>query len=1253
MTPDDVTVAILDNSLDNALHYSDDEFHRYLETGASTFDLSIAKPYQKYSNASDGIKDNDYQHLKENHYLVFRYKDKDFKFTIRRIEETETSMRLYCQNLSLDLLNEYRGPYKADKAYKIEKYILDCISGSGYEIGTNDFKNNERTLEWAGEQTVLARLLSIANSFGAEIEFETILNPDRSVKKNYVHFRKQVGVNRPDIELKYGREVSSIRRTVDIDDLITAIKPRGTEIDGKFTTIKNIARDIKNSDGVIEFYTKKGSEHIFAPIANQQYGFKKNNGTRGVVEDIYNYDTTNETELFNRALTELQKRCEPRYEYEIEGQHDGDIGDKIRAIDEGYNPILLLEARISEQIISFTDPTQNRTVYSNYRVLENKVSQSLLDRVNQLAALANQLKYGIDFEGSPIFKNGEGTLKLYAHVDRANVNVTDDFSAFNWTKKNADGTIDDTWTAAHQNYGKTVVITPSDIDESAVFSYTVELNGALVGNAAIVVTSVFDGTDGEQGPMGPVGPKGDDGINGLQGPKGDQGIAGPKGADGKTQYTHIAYANSSNGLIDFSTSDSNRAYIGMYVDFVATDSSNPSDYAWTLVKGIDGSQGVAGKPGVDGRTPYFHTAWANNASGSGFSTTVSDGKLYIGTYTDFISADSTDYTKYAWVKIKGETGATGPKGDKGEPGKDGVNGATGPTGPKGEDATEPITGYLTNDALVVPANASGTVTSFEGAYGDFVVYEGQVKISVGVTYSLVSQTGITSTINASGRYTITAMSADVGMAIYRAAYKGVIVEKILMVVKSKQGITGNTGATGAKGADGIGIKSTAVTYQASTSGTTAPTGTWITTPPSVAANQYLWTRTIFTYTDNSSAMAYSVGKMGANGANGATGATGATGNGISSTSVTYQASTSGTVVPTGTWTTGVPSVAANQYLWTKTIFNYTNGTSATAYSVGKMGATGPTGATGAQGPTGATGPRGATGPAGPPTGVTVSATAPTSPYVGQLWRTNDSTTVKKWTGSSWINFLMTTENLSVNNLAAISANLGTVTAGTLKGATIISEFQRDFPFSGSGAYRKGDITINGGRTILSFDQIQKSNNAILLKGAARWDEQGLFMETQSTNGSLIKAAQFSEDGIFMNDANLNQYGTVHLAYQDLMALPKTRIPSTNGWVPYGTSGVNEPTCQRQGRVVQISGAFKPNSQLNANDSAVIGILPIGYRPIDQVNTVAHGSGANKFLLVVRANGEIEMSRYASGGTTVACPAGSWINIGMVFSAGDV
>lgn len=149
------------------------------------------------------------------------------------------------------------------------------------------------------------------------------------------------------------------------------------------------------------------------------------------------------------------------------------------------------------------------------------------------------------------------------------------------------------------------------------------------------------------------------------------------------------------------------------------------------------------------------------------------------------------------------------------------------------------------------------------------------------------------------------------------------------------------GQTGQNGTS-VTVSSTSVTYQVGASGTTKPTGEWSTTVPNVPNGQFLWTKTVVKYSDGKSTEAYSVSYKGTNGSNGSNG-TSVT---VSSTSVTYQAGTSGTTPPTGTWSTTVPSVANGQYLWTKTVVNYSDGKSTESYSVSYKGTNGINGTNG-------------------------------------------------------------------------------------------------------------------------------------------------------------------------------------------------------------------------------------------------------------------------------------------------------------------
>lgn len=543
-----------------------------------------------------------------------------------------------------------------------------------------------------------------------------------------------------------------------------------------------------------------------------------------------------------------------------------------------------------------------------------------------------------------------------------------------------------------------------------------------------------------QGPKGDKGDPGTQGLQGIQGEKGDQGIQGEKGADGKTQYTHIAYANSSDGKVSFSVSDSDRDYVGMYVDEVVADSTDPTKYAWSKIKGADGTQGIQGKPGADGKTPYFHIAYATSADGkTGFSITESTGKTYIGVYTDYTKADSTDPSKYKWTKIQGPQGTQGlqgiqgPQGERGIAGKDGQNGATtyfhikysavsNPT--SASQMTEVPNTYIGTyvDFTEMDSNDPGKYTWYrlQGLQGEKGTQglPGKDGSNGKTTYLHIKYSndgGKTFTANSGetpGDYVGTCTDFNqtdpttVGSYIW-AKIKG---EQGPKGLRGLQGEKGDQGIQGPKGADGKDGKTTYfhIKYSAVSNPTSA---SQMTETPS----KYIGTYVDFTQTDSDDPKKYSwqqlegsqgpQGKQGISGTNGADGKTsylhikysndggktftgnsgedigayigtcvdyakddptsvgmykwakikgeagakgdkGDTGKGVKSTSVAYQVSTSGTTVPTGTWSGSVPSASAGQYLWTRTIITYTDNTTSTIYSVGRMGTNGANGTNG-------------------------------------------------------------------------------------------------------------------------------------------------------------------------------------------------------------------------------------------------------------------------------------------------------------------
>lgn len=508
--------------------------------------------------------------------------------------------------------------------------------------------------------------------------------------------------------------------------------------------------------------------------------------------------------------------------------------------------------------------------------------------------------------------------------------------------------------------GKTGFSTTNAVDKTYIGQY-VDFTKADSTNPAKYRWSKF------QGPKGDKGDTGEQGLRGLQGEKGDQGIQGPKGESGKSTYTHIAYANSSDGKVGFSVSDSDRDYVGMYVDEVAADSTDPTKYAWSKIKGADGTQGIQGKPGSDGKTPYLHIAYAASADGkTGFSIAESTGKTYIGVYTDYTKADSTDPTKYKWTKIQGPQGTQGlqgiqgPQGEQGIAGKDGQNGATTYFHIKYSAVSNPTSASQMTE---VPNTYIGTYVDFAEADsndpGKYTWYRLQGLQGEQGTQGLPGKDGS----NGKTSYLHIKYSNDGGKTFTGnsgeniGTYIGTCVDytkddPTSVGVYKWAKIKGEAGAKGDKGDTGKGVKSTSVAYQVSTSGTTVPTGTWSGSVPSASAGQYLWTRTIITYTDDTTSTIYSVGRMGTNGANGTNGKS------IGSVVNYYlaTASSSGVTTATSGWTTAVQSVsAAKKYLWNYEVVKYTDGTVASTTAPCIIGSYGDRGSKGDKGDTGSTG----------------------------------------------------------------------------------------------------------------------------------------------------------------------------------------------------------------------------------------------------------------------------------------------------------
>ena len=414
-----------------------------------------------------------------------------------------------------------------------------------------------------------------------------------------------------------------------------------------------------------------------------------------------------------------------------------------------------------------------------------------------------------------------------------------------------------------------------------------------------------------------------------------------------------------------------------------------------------------------------------------------------------------------------------------------------------------------------------------------------------------------------------------------------------------------------RGDDGVGIKTTVITYAISTSGTTAPTTGWTSSVPSLVKGQYLWTKTVWTYTDNSSETGYSVTYISKDGNNGNDGIAGKDGVGIKTTTITYAGSTSGTTAPTSGWTTTVPTVAAGSYLWTKTVWAYTDNTSETGYSVAKMGNTG---ATGPQGPQGNTGPQGPTGPAGSDgnPGKIVSNTEPTTRFKGLTWKysgTSDLTasdgtvilsgTEYYWSGTNWILNEINAHNINGNNLTITDGEfVSTTTNGLVTTSTEIKDNHI--------AISKTDGSVN-------------TRNDIALDS-----EQGLAQKFTNINTGFYRTAGINYQGPFTSDSDGNYAQLTPQGTKLSTDVPWTKLSLMNnftgnieyaiinGTVYISASGVGVPA--------MTAGQWKQAAQLPTGSSAI---------PI-RANRIAAGDSGDGLSWALLSN--------QAGGIFIRCSA---------------
>lgn len=663
-------VCALNNNVPGMLPYSNSQWHSYLEYSTSTFDFTIPK-------IVNGKLHEDVVYINDQMYVSFFYDNTYHVFYVSQLVENDDNFQVTCNNTNLELAMESSRPLASSNGAKsLEWYLqnLDLLGFAGLEIGVNEIADKTRSLTFDSQGgTKLEQLHSLMNQFDAEFIFRTELNRDGTLKKFVIDIYQQpddnhhgIGKVRGDVILYYQNGLKGVQVASDKTQLFNLGYFTGEGVD-----LSSVEIEEKNANGEIEFYSKKNSPMLYAPISMQKYPstLRGSDADRWTRKDFETeYKDVNALKAY--ALRTIKQYAYPLLTYTvdiqssfIENYKDINLGDTVKIINNNFRGGLALEARVSEMVISFDMPLNNSVVFTNFRKLDNKPSGSLQQRIDEIVSKSLPYRVEITTTNGTVFKNGVGRSTVRPVL------------------KQGDKTVNATWRfvidGAIKYVGVTYDMIASQITQPTALTVSAWVDNKEVASEEVTFLNVSDGRNGvkgDKGDPGPQGPKGDRGLQGerglqgLQGPKGDQGIPGVKGADGKTQYTHIAYADTVSGS-GFSQTGTDKAFIGMYQDFNTTDSRNPQDYRWSKWKGSDGRDGIPGKAGADGRTPYVHFAYADSADGqTGFSLTQDGTKRYLGICTNFDKANSTNPADYAWNDTAGSVSVGGRnllKGSKG------------------------------------------------------------------------------------------------------------------------------------------------------------------------------------------------------------------------------------------------------------------------------------------------------------------------------------------------------------------------------------------------------------------------------------------------------------------------------------------------------------------------------------------------------------------------------------------------------------
>lgn len=488
---DSHNVAFFDNKA--GIKYKSANLQRFLAGSASILTL-------KY-------RSKDIDSIRSGCKLAFRYKNRDYWLNVMNFEKKGFEVELTAYSLGLELNNETRGEHKPANAMSIAEYVAYYDPEHALTIGVNEVSDKRIKLEWTGTDTILARLFSVANSFGAELDFSVELNDDYSLKRQVLNIYKKgnLGTNKVSQPVRVGKELKVINYSDNIKELRTAVRATGK--DG--LTIDGLDKKIYDNNKELLYYSSGMT--VYAPQSRDRFpSVGKGSNDNWIVEDLGETQYETKEALWGYMYGEIQKKSLPEITYEVEGAIEAGIGDTQTLIDDiHFEPTLYVQARVSELEDDILTGKVTKSTFINFERKYSQIADILLKQVEALAEDAAPYIVRLTTDNGYNFKNGQGTSTITAKLEKYSKIVN---AKWKWLINNS--VVSET---------SSVKINASQVNGTLNVVAVAIVGGSEAAREYITFTNVNDGPQGPQGPQGDEGPQGPQGDEGPKGDKGDTG----------------------------------------------------------------------------------------------------------------------------------------------------------------------------------------------------------------------------------------------------------------------------------------------------------------------------------------------------------------------------------------------------------------------------------------------------------------------------------------------------------------------------------------------------------------------------------------------------------------------------------------------------------------------------------------------------------------------------------------------------------